>query len=621
MKYKGSCIFAVALFLIAPFFAFAEEAFLIDHYQIDMKVRENNSYEIREIISADFSQERHGLIREIPLAFDGTPVKISNISVPGFESSIERGQDILRVRIGSADTYVKGKLTYTLSYIYDVGADKLPDMDEFNHNVIGTQWDTTIEAADFSIQLPKAFKAENVNCTIGTYGSTSSEGVEWKVEGSTITGHLTRPLYNFEGLTVALPLPEGYWVGAQTHRKPYWLLFTLLGYPLYALVIVVAFLLWFFKGRDNKLFPSVQFEAPEGLTPSEIGYIIDGRVDAKDVTSLILYWAEKGYLAVEETEGGKGKARSLSLIKLKDMGSDARSYEKYIFDKLFSFGSNDQVSTSELTNKFYPTIAWAQDNITKTFTDNPEKSIFDKGSTLNTLLVGFLAALPIMAILTESFASMMGEGPMALVAIPFSLFIVIPVLIFGSAMTGKNSGGKAAIFIPVLFGSFSLVFFSFFVVFAAGNSFLKYLAAILACFVVGIFVSIMSRRTEYGDRILEKVLGFRDFIKTAENDKLEKMFESNPGYFYNILPYATVLGLSNKWASHFEGLSVSAPTWYRGYRSDGFRVRDFERDLNRNFSTLNTSLSSSPSSSGRSGSSSSGGFSGGGSGGGGGGSW
>ena len=61
----------------------------------------------------------------------------------------------------------------------------------------------------------------------------------------------------------------------------------------------------------------------------------------------------------------------------------------------------------------------------------------------------------------------------------------------------------------------------------------------------------MTRRTEYGDKILEKTLGFKEFINTAEKDKLETMFESNPDYFYNILPYAMVLGLSSKWVEAF----------------------------------------------------------------------
>ena len=293
---KKGIIISVVFFLLIAFLPglIAEEAFVIDHYQINMDVRENNSYKVTEILDVDFSSARHGIIRNIPIYFDHMYVPVSDISVEDHEYSVERGKKSVNIRIGSADAYVEGKIRYTITYLYDVGADKLTDMDEFNHNVIGTQWDTTIKSADFRITLPKPFNRDNVNCTSGKHGSTDNSGVKWTVDGTVISGRLLKPLSNFEGLTLALPLPEGYWVGAVSHREPGWLIRTVLGYPLYIFAIIVSFLLWFIKGRDNQLFPSVQFEPPEGLTPSEIGYIIDGQVDNKDVTSLILYWADKG---------------------------------------------------------------------------------------------------------------------------------------------------------------------------------------------------------------------------------------------------------------------------------------------------------------------------------------
>ena len=617
-------LFAAALFLAAvPFLLPADDFFIIDHYQIDMDVMENNSYNITEVIDVDFTADRHGIFRTLPLRFDDGWVKITNISVPGHEFSVEKGPEEYNIRIGSADSYVSGKTSYTISYTYDVGADRLPDMDEFNHNLIGGQWDTAINSADFRIKMPKSFNAADVNCTSGAYGSTDNRTVEWTVDGNIISGRLLSPLSNYEGLTVALPLPEGYWQGAEKHRRPGSLLFTVLGYPIYALCIVLAFILWFRKGRDKKLFPSVEFEPPEGMNPSEIGYIVDGRVDAKDVTSLILYWADKGHLAIEEQTDGKGllKKKKLDLIKLSELGDDAEHYEKFVFRKLFSYGGGERVSTSELTNKFYTTVGRAQEDIKKSFTEKPERRIFVKGGGGYTFLAGLLAAIPVALLLTEAFIPITGKGPLALLGLPFSLFLLIPSLMIGSAITGQSSGGKGTIVFALIFGGFSLAFFAFFTISAAGIPFYKYLTAVGSTVITSIFVTIMSRRTEYGDRILEKVLGFREFIKTAEGDKLEMMFESNPDYFYNILPYAMVMGLSSKWSSHFDKLAVQPPNWYRGYRYDRFSTAAFTGALNSSFNTLNSSMSSSPSSSGSSGSSSSGGFSGGGSGGGGGGSW
>ena len=625
MKRRAILLLAALILTAVPVFVSADEYFVIDHYKVDIDVMENNVYNITEVIDVDFQTERHGIFREIPRYFDDMPVVISNISVPGYETSIEKERDYITIRIGSADLYVNGKVSYSISYTYDIGADKLNDMDEFNHNIIGDQWDTTIGEVEFRVKMPKSFDPAYVNCTSGYYGETNSSNVEWKVNGTTISGRTLNPLQNYQALTLALPLPEGYWVGAEKHREPGKLLFTIFGYPLFIIVIVLAFILWYMKGRDNKLFPAVEFESPDGMNPSEIGYIIDGSVDNKDVTSLIIYWAEKGYLELEEETNGKKvfKKKKLRLTKLKDLDSDAKGYEKRVFNGLFSLGDGTSVSTDDLTNKFFATILQAKNDIKRSFTEDPERAIYAKGNKGFTVLTALFAALPIISVLMQGFMGFTGEGPMSAVfAVPFSLFLIIPTFVLGSAIANRGTPGqKGKIVFFVLFGGFSLIFFAIFTVLAGGLPIVKYLSAVASGIIVAVFVNLMKRRTEYGDRILEKTLGFREFIRAAEKDKLEMMFESNPSYFYSILPYAMVLGLSDKWSSHFEGMAVEPPRWYRGYHYNTFSAAAFTSTLNHSFNSLNTSMSSSPSSSGSSGSSSSGGFSGGGSGGGGGGSW
>ena len=608
-----------ALLIAAPAFLAADEYFVIDHYQVDIDVMENNSYSITEVIDVNFQTERHGISLKIPRYFDDRPVDISNISVPGYETSINTGREFITVRIGSSDISVNGKVEYSISYTYDVGADRQSGMDEFNYNIIGHEIDTSIAEVEFRVKMPKAFDPAYVNCTSGDYGGTDNSNVEWEVKGNTISGRTLKPLENYQGVTVALPLPEGYWVGAVQHRETGWLLFTIFGFPLYGIVIVLAFLLWYKKGRDTKLFPSVEFEPPEDMNPSEIGYIIDGSVENKDVTSLIIYWAEKGCLEIEEEAGGKRKfkKKKLRLTKLKELNNSARDYERRVFDKLFSHGDGTSVSTDDLTNKFYKTIYEAKNDIKKSFTDNPARAIYVKGNKGFVALTALFAALPIISVLMEGFTSFMGAGAVSVVfAIPFSLFLIIPTFVLGSAITNRGvEGQKGKIVFFIFFGGFSLLFFAFFTVVGGGIPLYKYLSAVGSGIIVAVFVNLMTRRTEYGDRVLEKTLGFREFIKTAEREKLEMMFESNPSYFYSILPYAMVLGLSDKWSAHFEGMSVEPPRWYRGYHYSSFSAAAFSSNLNGSFSSLNTSMSSSPSSGGSSGSSSSGGFSGGGAGG------
>ena len=139
----------------------------------------------------------------------------------------------------------------------------------------------------------------------------------------------------------------------------------------------------------------------------------------------------------------------------------------------------------------------------------------------------------------------------------------------------------------------------------------------LVCLVgMAICLKFISKRTPYGLEILGKLKGFKTYLETAEKDKLETMVMQNPNYFYDILPYTYVLGVSDKWIKKFETITMQAPNWYVGTRP--FSVVTFGTFMNTAMTSANTAMSSSPSSSSGS---SGGGSSGGGSGGGGGGSW
>ena len=148
----------------------------------------------------------------------------------------------------------------------------------------------------------------------------------------------------------------------------------------------------------------------------------------------------------------------------------------------------------------------------------------------------------------------------------------------------------------------------------------------IICFIgMTICLVYLPKRTKYGTEILGKLLGFKTFLETAEKNKLEAMVMENPTYFYDILPYTYVLGVSNKWIKKFEGIAMQPPTWYDS--PDVFTVHSFNTFIDNTMTSARDVMSSSPSTSsgsdsfGGGGFSSGGGFSGGGSGGGGGGSW
>ncbi len=146
--------------------------------------------------------------------------------------------------------------------------------------------------------------------------------------------------------------------------------------------------------------------------------------------------------------------------------------------------------------------------------------------------------------------------------------------------------------------------------------------------IIGICAFILSffirQRTDEGHQILQKIEGFRLFLETAEKERLETLVEDDPKYFYNILPYAYVLGVSDKWISKFEGIAIEPAEWYSSaHPFNNIMFYHFIDNTIRSSTRAMTAVPESQSSGGFSGggSFSGGGFSGGGVGGGGGGSW
>ena len=146
---------------------------------------------------------------------------------------------------------------------------------------------------------------------------------------------------------------------------------------------------------------------------------------------------------------------------------------------------------------------------------------------------------------------------------------------------------------------------------------------------IGIIAFVMSffirQRSDMGHELKQKINGFKIFLETAEKEKLETLVESDPSYFYDILPFAYVLGVSDKWIKNFEGITLERPHWYCGNTFSPMTMYYLMHNQMPNVTRSMISIPQSSSGSGLSGggglSSGGGGFSGGGFGGGGGGSW
>ena len=622
--------------------------YVIDKYDINIIVNENNTFDITETITAYFNVSKHGIFRTIPLKntitrLDGTTstnrTQVTNVSVDNeYTTSRENGN--YKLKIGSASRTLTGEQKYVIKYTYNLGKDPGKDYDELYYNIIGNEWDTVIGNVTFSITMPKEFDSSKLGFSSGTTGSTDNSKVKYNVSGNKITGSYNGILGAGEALTVRCELPEGYFVGTG-------LTFNLMNYIFYLfpiLFLVIALLLWYKYGRDDQVVETVEFYPPQGFNSLEVGFLYKGKAENQDVTSLLIYLANQGYIKIAETEEKSlfSKSKGFKITKLKEY--DGNNVNEQIFlNGLFtkrpsiSIGSlfsknveqeptdnTNEVTSTDLYNNFYITMNRILSNINNK--ENKNK-IFEKSASSKTIFI-ILMIIATYCLITIPPIFAYGESSSLLFALLFPGigFTVLFKLVFGETQTIYVNGRATYSSIGTkIFGlvwglGFGGIPWAFMVLPALKQDqvYLVGYGLGLVC-VLGMVICLkyLPKRTPYGNEILGKLKGFRNFLETAEKDKLETMVIQDPTYFYNILPYTYVLGVSDKWIKKFESISLQAPSWYDS--PNAFDMMTFGSFMNSTMTSAQSVMSSSPSSD--SGGSSGGGSSGGGSGGGGGGSW
>ena len=602
-------------------------------YNVIVDVSEDNSYDYREQIDMYYVTPHHGIYRYIPMSGQ----KISGIKVRGYdyETYTESGNKV--IKIGSGNYTLSGQNAYDITYRIAMYEDENKDMDMLLLNLIPTGWGTGIEKSRCEINLPKEADLSKAEIYSGPYGTetnelgavlnTSDDGKTMVVTASGIPAN--------SGITVALPLPQGYWVGAPVFGN-----LGTLNLLLFALGPIGAALIWYLYGRDKHMVKTLEFYPPDDLTPGEIGYLVDGRADKQDVISSIVYLADKGYITIEEVDRKRFK------FTAQEYPEHEPQYVKSIYSGLFP-GSKTESYSDKLGSKFGSKYQKAVGQLAGMFSG--KRALRREDSMVARAVCAVAAVMPAFAYST--WASSYGDDVGGVFGIIWAGgHVLVSTALLCSVYDNIRAHSKAKAVLKCL----AAIWFYF-----MGIGFLtiasdalttvsdqKRLVIVLLLHLgtlIGMFFSVVAiaKTDEYTD-LLGRVLGFKDFIRTAELDKLNELVEEDPQYFYHIMPYAYVFGLSNKWIKNFENLPVQAPpTWYRGsshyndfdYYMMGRMMSDCSSSVSNHIVIPASSGSGLGSGSGGGWSSggggswsggggfSGGGFSGGGSGGGGGGGW
>lgn len=570
MKYRILCFivaisFSIALFSHAQEFATAEK---ITSFDGKIEINSDSTIDVKETIAYDFgNQQKHGIFRFIPVKYKArggnynlriSDIKITDENGTPQNFTISSEGENIKFQIGDADKFVSGEKNYVINYVIRRAVNYFPDHDELYWNFTGDQWPVPIGSATLRIILPENAK-ENLQykCFEGVFGATNECAAS--ASGNILEYKSTGAMNSGEGMTVVAGWPKGitpeptffqkFWDIA----KDNWTLFA----PI--IVFVLMYRLWSKRGRDPKGRGTIiaQYEPPDKLAPAEVGTMLDGSADRKDVSSTIIDLAVNKFLKIKRDEK-KGFLGTTSVeyvfIRLKDEEPE-RNFEKEVMKGIF--GSDKEKKLSDLKNKFYKTLSTVVGQLYENVT---QKGYYAKNP--NTVFGLWIAA------------AIIGGALMA--------------GIFGSLQNGWG------VFSGIVSGIIILIF-------------------------GWLMPAVTKKGAELKENILG-FKDFLSVTET-DRLKFHNAPEKNPQMFEKFLSYAMVLGVEKEWAKQFEGIYNQQPDWYEDSSGRAFNAIILSSMISDFSNTAGAAMASQPSSASGGGSGFSGGGGGGGFGGGGGGSW
>jgi len=543
-----------------------------ESFHVDIRVHPSGEMEVTETIRSRFEGSWNGIYRFIPVEYvtpQGFSYKLrldleeitDELMRPlRYETETDRHFRKFTIWIPGAEDATR---TVIIRYRVGFALRFLDDYDELYWNVTGDEGLVPIEVASARIQLPAEVTGIRGVGFTGGFGSRE-QASEVQVTGQTVTVQALRQLNIREGLTVSVAWDTGIIPRPGGVEKA---LFFLSNNWIFALPLLTFFFMywhWHRRGRDPQRRPiAPQYKPPKGMSPAEVGTLMDNYPDLRDITATLVDLAVRGYLRIEEREteawlGLSSKTEyTFILLKGEPQWRELPPHENQLLGAVFSHGDVDSVDLADLENEFYKHLPAIRDRIY-------EELIKQR----------FYAARP----------DKVKQRYLLVASLILGAFYFLSKFLSFGALLGQTELG----FI---------------------------LAGALSGLCVGFFGWIMPARTPLGARILERVLGFEEFIRRVDSDRFKRMI-SGPEQFEKYLPFAMAMGVEKKWAEAFEDIYRESPDWYRGSNSGGFHTRSLVSNLSRMSSQTAATMTSSPRGSGGSGSGG-GGFSGGGFGGGG----
>ena len=527
----GRALVAAALLAAAP--AAPAEAqprsFAIERFAVTLEVEADAALRVREAITVDFRGAHQGFYRTIPVRYErrGFEYSLRIDDVHAFDdnviplrSEVTRQGGAIRIKAW-VPSAIDPTRTVIITYRVRRALIDVDGHEELYWNVTGNDWDVPIRQAEAIVSSPPGAPLDEVR-SIAYTGPRGTAGADYTEERADafLTFRTTRPLRPREGLTVAVAWPPGLIRGPSIGRTALWWLGDNWPLTLPILTLVGGLLGWRRFGRDPGGAPTVkpEYSPPEGMLPAAGGALATERAEPRDFVATLVDLAVRGYMRIEEVDGGFGGA-DFVFHRLREIAGDPAltPLELHVLARVF--GADWSLSTRRLSE-----IRRDYDNVFGPVRDE---------------IYGMLVRQGLFATSPEQVRALwLGAG--------------IVVAAAGACVLASGADWLGAAPLSLGIG-----------------------LAVSGLVVLG-FSPLMPRKTWRGAEALARVRGFREFLERTSKDELRRL---PPDTMHKWLAWAIALGVSERWVHGFDGLTVSQPSWYS--TGSGFDLASFDRSLGR----------------------------------------
>lgn len=459
--------FFTFFFLLASNATAQTKDYQIENFDSQITINQDTSLEVTETINTRFFVHKHGIFRVIPVTYSANgqtiQAKLKILSITDnnnqpYPYQVSNFNQSKKIQIGDPDKTLIGPQTFIIKYQIQNVLQRFPDHDELYWNVTGSEWDTTISQATATVYSPFAQITKTI-CYSGEI-KIQQKNCQANFQEDKATFSTTAALSGHKDLTLVVALNKqnqihfpGPVVQKANFIRDNW------GYPIALIPLLILFIFWYKKGRDLKYLSDNVYTKPnhgktktvplfarehlplvyspiEGLSPAQVGAIIDQRVDTKDVVAEIIELARLGYLEIKRTEKKKLLGKEVDFLfinKNKDTG-DLKDYQQSLLKNLV--GKKQEVSLSSLKNRFYRHLS---DFKNRLYRNLKKEKIFD-GNPEQVKLLWFVVFLGLFA---AAFGAVMyftnqtlNSGPLIL------LFLsIVPSIILILSMPRRTAWG------------------------------------------------------------------------------------------------------------------------------------------------------------------------------------